>query len=55
MSGEDLFDYGLKIRTLIGLRKHLIEKYCASELKEYRRIFRVTDEVSRETSGEAAG
>ncbi len=25
---------------------HFIEKYCSTELREYRRIFRATDEVS---------
>ena len=27
------------------LRNHLIDRYCAIELKEYRRIFRANDEV----------
>ncbi|EJD03009.1 uncharacterized protein FOMMEDRAFT_108090 [Fomitiporia mediterranea MF3/22] len=28
-------------------RAHLVERYCAIELKEYRRIFRVTDEAGQ--------
>ena len=36
-----------RIRTnfVFNHRNHLIERYCAIELKEYRRIFRATDEV----------
>ena len=28
-------------------RSHLIERYCAIELKEYRRIFRTSDEAGQ--------
>ena len=28
-------------------RNHLIDRYCAIELKEYRRVFRITDEAGQ--------
>jgi hypothetical protein len=35
-------------RQLTGFcRSHFIDKYCSTELREYRRIFRATDEVDR--------
>ena len=32
--------------NLLICSNHLIDRFCAVELKEYRRIFRPTDEVS---------
>jgi uncharacterized protein YutE (UPF0331/DUF86 family) len=46
MLGKEAISYeNMQRLSCLECRNHIIERYCAIELKEYRRIFRSNDEV----------